>query len=59
MADLIDRHDVIVLELGVGLGFIPEPNLGLVVGRVGRIAPPVGLDQLECYKSARAAPNAR
>ena len=59
MADLVDRHDVIVLELGIRLGFVSETDLGLVTGRVGRVAPPVGLDQLEGDEPVGVALDAR
>ncbi len=35
VADIVDRHDVVVLELGEGLGLVPESGLGLAVARLG------------------------
>ena len=47
VADLVDRHDVIVLELRQRTRLVAESRVGLAVAGDGRVAPPVGLDQLE------------
>ncbi len=55
MADVVDGNDVVVLELRVRPRFVLETDCCLVVGVGGRVAPPVGLDQLESDDSIGAA----
>ena len=55
VADVVDRHDVVVLELRQRLGLVAESRLGPAVARDGRIAPPFRLDQLERDQPAGVA----
>ena len=55
VADVVDRDDVVVVELRVGLCLVAETDLGLVEAHAGGVTPPIRLDQLEGDEPAGTA----